>query len=69
MCPVGRDGTPHARTVNEDGISLERARIRKEKRDIELSGIGGRARLVVFALETGGSALDVCALVVESPGS
>ena len=54
VCPVRRDGTPHARTPTKDGISLEKARVRKEKRYPELNGIGGRARLVVFAMETGG---------------
>ena len=54
VCPVGRDGIPHARAAATDGISLEKARVRKEKRYPELNGVGGRARLVVFAMETGG---------------
>ena len=54
VCPVGRDGTAHARAADVDGISLEQARARKERRYPELIGIGGRAKLVVFALETGG---------------
>ena len=53
VCPVGRDGTPHARAANEDGISSDKARVRKEKRYPELNNMGGRARLVVFAMETG----------------
>ena len=54
VCPVGRDSTAHARAADEDGVSLEQARVRKERRYPELNGVGGRARLVVFALETGG---------------
>ena len=54
VCPVGRNGMAHAGAANEDGISLSHARVRKARRYPELDGIGGRARLVVFALETGG---------------
>ena len=51
---VGRNGVARARAASEDGIPLEQARMRKERRYPELNGMGGRSRLVVFAFETGG---------------
>ena len=43
------DGTARARAANHDGAALEDARRRKQ------AGEGGRARLVVLAVEVGGS--------------
>ena len=47
------DGTPHDGAANRDGVVLEAARRRKERRYPELVGPRSRARLVVFAVEVG----------------
>ena len=49
-----RDGTTKPRAANFDGAALEVGRRRKEATCPELSGEGGRARLVVLAAEVGG---------------
>ena len=49
-----RDGTARPRAADHDGAVLEVARRRKETTYPELSGEGGRARLVVLAAEVGG---------------
>ena len=54
VSPLRRDGTTRARAANHDGAALEDARRRKEATYPELSGEGGRARLVVLAAEVGG---------------
>ena len=54
VSPLRRDGTARRRAANHDGAALEEARQRKERTDPELSGDGGRARLVVLAAEVGG---------------
>ena len=48
------DGTPHDGAANRDGVVLEAARRRKERRYPELVGPRSRARLVVLAVEVGG---------------
>ena len=54
VSPLRRDGTARPRAANHDGAALEDARRRKEATYPELSGEGGRARLVVLAAEVGG---------------
>ena len=54
VSPLRRDGTARRRAANHDGAALEEARQRKERTYLELSGDGGRARLVVLAAEVGG---------------
>ena len=54
VSPLRRDGTARARAANHDGAALEDARRRKEATYPELSGEGGRVRLVVLAAEVGG---------------
>ena len=53
VCPLGRDGTAHPRTADEDGAWLREARRRKETAYPELLD-ARRCRLVVLALEAGG---------------
>ena len=48
------DGTPHDGAPNRDGVVLEAARRRKERRHPELVGPRSRACLVVLAVEVGG---------------
>ena len=52
--PLRRDGTTRPRAANFDGAALGVAQRRKEATYPELSGEGGRARLVVVAEEVGG---------------
>ena len=54
VSPLRRDGTARPRAADHDGAVLEVARRRKETTYPELSGEGGRARLVVLAAEVGG---------------
>ena len=49
-----RDGSARARAADRDGTVLVEARRRKERTHPELSGEGGRARLVVLVVEVGG---------------
>ena len=49
-----RDGTARPGADRHDGVALAEARRRKERTYPELSGEGGRARLVVLAAEVGG---------------
>ena len=53
VSPIQRDGAPKPRAADCDGISLARARKKKEDTYPELLG-EGRCRLVVFACEVGG---------------
>ena len=52
VSPVRRDGTAYPRAAAEDGVRLEAARRRKEKKYLELLSTR-RCRLVVTALEVG----------------
>ena len=54
VSPLCRDGSARRRAAHHDGAALEAARKRKEDTYPELSGEGGRARLVVLAAEVGG---------------
>ena len=54
VSPLRRNGTTRPRAANFDGAALEVARRRKEATYPELSGEGGRTRLVVLAAEVGG---------------
>ena len=54
VSPFSRDGSASRRAANHDGAALQRAKRRKEATHPELSGEGGRARLVVLAAEVGG---------------
>ena len=54
VSPLHSDGTAIRRAAAHDGAALEAARRRKERVYPELSGDGGRARLVVLAAEVGG---------------
>ena len=49
VSPLSRDGSASRRAANHDGTALQR-----EATYPELSGEGGRARLVVLAAEVGG---------------
>ena len=49
-----RDGSPRPGAADVDGVALVAARRRKERTYPELHAEGGRARLVVAALEVGG---------------
>ena len=49
VCAMHCDGTPHDGAANRDGVVLEAARRRKERRYPELVGPRSRARLVVLA--------------------
>ena len=53
VSPVKRDGVPQPLTATEDGVSLQRARQRKERKYLELLR-QRRCRLVVVAHEVGG---------------
>ena len=55
VCAMHCDGTPHDGAANRDGVVLEAARRRKERRYPELVGPRSRARLVVLAVEVGGA--------------
>ena len=52
VSPLRRDGSARFRAA--DGAVLMEARRRKERTNPELSGEGGRARLVVLVAEVGG---------------
>ena len=55
VSPLHRDGKARRGTARtEDGNSLDEARKRKERTYPELTGEGGRARLVVLGAEVGG---------------
>ena len=64
VSPLRRDGTTRP---NFDGTVLEVARRRKEATCPELSGEGGRARLVVLAAEVGGRWSAETAQFLTSP--
>ena len=51
---VRADGAPRRQCATRDGAALDQARRTKERRYPQLTGEHGRARLVVFACETGG---------------
>ena len=55
-----RNGTPHPRCANEDGVALEVARRRKEATCPELGGHNGRTRLVVLGSEVSGRWSEEC---------
>ena len=54
VSPLRRDGSARPRAADHDGAALEDARHRKERTYPELTGDGGRARLVVLTAEVGG---------------
>ena len=54
VCASHCDGSPHTGAADTDGVVLQRAWRRKERRYPELVGRGSRARLVVLAIEVGG---------------
>ena len=54
VSPLRCDGSARPRAADHDGAALEDARRRKERTYPELTGDGGRARLVVLAAEVGG---------------
>ena len=54
VCAMHCDGTPHDGAPDREGVALEAARRRKERRSPELVGPRSRARLVVLAVEVGG---------------
>ena len=49
-----RDGTARPGAATRAGVALAAARRKKERTYLELTGEGGRARLVVLAAEVGG---------------
>ena len=67
VSPLRRDATTRPRSANFDGAALEVARRRKEATCPELSGEGGRARLVVLAAEVGGRWSAETAQFLTSP--
>ena len=54
VCAMHCDGSPHLGAAERDGVVLETARRRKERRYPELVGPRSRARLVVLTVEVGG---------------
>ena len=54
VSPLRRDGSPRPRAADHSGAALDDACRRKDRTYPELSGDGGRARLVVLAAEVGG---------------
>ena len=54
VSPLRRDGSARPTAADHDGAALEEARRRKERTYPELSGDGGRARLVVLGAKVGG---------------
>ena len=54
VSPLRRDGSARFRAADQDGAVLMEARRQKERTYPELSGEGGRARLMVLAAEVGG---------------
>ena len=54
VSPLRRDGSARPGAANANGVALAEARRRKEHAHLELSGEGGRARLVVLGVEVGG---------------
>ena len=52
VCALHCDGSPHTGAADTDGVVLQRARRRKERRYPELVGRGSRARLVVWLRPT-----------------
>ena len=54
VSPLRRDGSARPGAANANGVALAEARRRKERTYPELSGEGGRARLVVLGAEVGG---------------
>ena len=54
VSPLHRDGTARRTAADRNGAPLKQARRLKESTYPELSGEGGRARLVVLAAEVGG---------------
>ena len=54
VCAMHCDGTPHDGAPDREGVALEAAPRRKERRSPELVGPRSRARLVVLAVEVGG---------------
>ena len=54
VSPLRRDGSARPRAADHNGAALDEARRRKERTYPELSGDGGRARLVVLVAEVGG---------------
>ena len=55
ISPLYRDGTARRGAADRNGVALDVARRKKERAYLELSGDGGRARLVVLAPEVGGT--------------
>ena len=53
VSPLCRDGSKRRRAADHHGAALEAVRKRKEDTNPELTGEGGRARLVVLAAEEG----------------
>ena len=68
VSPLHSDGTAIRRAAAHDGAALEAARRRKERVYPELSGGGGRARLVVLAAEVGGTVVIRDSRVPERVG-
>ena len=52
--PLHSNGVARRGASDSEGLALEAARKRKEMTYPELAGEGGRARLVVLAIEVGG---------------
>ena len=52
--PLACDGSVKRGADRTDGAALEEARRRKEHTHPDTAGVGGRARLVVLAVEVGG---------------
>ena len=60
VSPLSCTGVLHARCADIDGAATMAARRRKQRRQFELAGEDGRARLVVFACEVGGRFSEEC---------
>ena len=67
VSPLRRDGSARFHAADHDGAVLMEARRRKERTYPELSGEGGRARLVVLAAEMGGWSEETCKVLLPWP--
>ena len=66
VSPLHRDGTARRKAATHNGAALQYARRRKSTTCPELTGEGGRARLVVLAAEVGGRFSEEAASFVHA---
>ena len=66
VSPLHRDGRARRKAATHNGAALQCARRKKTITYLELSGEGGRARLVVLAAEVGGRFSEEAATFVHA---